>query len=60
MAETIVVKFEKERETKGTVVFAEVHDETEAPVVRTLYIAKHSYAKLGNPTSVQVTIAPAE
>lgn len=60
MAETITVKFEKERETKGTVVFNEIHDETEAPVVRTLYVAKHAHAKLGGANALTVTIAPAE
>lgn len=60
MAENLVVAFEKERETKGTVVFAEVHEPTEAPVVRTLYVANHAMAKLGNPTKLSVTIAASE
>lgn len=55
--ESIVIQFTKSRETKGTFVYEEDHEETDPPVVRTLYVARHAAAKLGNPEKISVTIA---
>lgn len=51
-----VVKLAMEKDTKNTVRFSEIHDDTEHPVIRTLYISKPEHAKLGAPTSITVTI----
>jgi hypothetical protein len=55
--EKITVRFVKERETKNTVRFAEQHDDTEDPVVGTLYVKKSAVARLGNPESLTVEIS---
>lgn len=52
---TLEISFTKERETKGTFVYAE--DETDdAPVVGTLYLKKHAAKKLGDPETITITI----
>lgn len=47
--------FEFERETKNTVRLTEVEGD-EAPIIGTLYIAKHAYKKLGSPQRVKVRV----
>lgn len=56
---TTQVKLKLEKETKNTVRFEEVHDPTEHPVLRSLYISKPEHAKLGAPTEITVTIESA-
>lgn len=58
MAKT-TVNLKMEKDTKNTVRFAEVHEETEHPVLRTLYISKPEFAKLGSPSTIVVTIESA-
>ena len=47
------IKFNKEKETKGTFVYTE---EGDTPKVGTLYLKKPAAAELGNPESITVTI----
>jgi hypothetical protein len=49
----LVLNFTKQRETKGTVVFAEESDE---PSIPALYIKKPAVTGMGNPESLKVTI----
>ena len=41
------MRFEEERETKGTIRFAEVVGDLEEPVVGTLYVRKGALSQLG-------------
>lgn len=53
----VIVTFEKERETPGTVRYAEVVPDDDVAKIRTLYIQKHAAVKeLGNPETITVTI----
>ena len=54
--QAIVVRLDVEKDTKNTIRFTEVYDDTEHPVLRSLYISKPEYAKLGSPRSIKVTI----
>lgn len=56
MAAKVSVEMTLEKDTKNTVRFQEVHDDTEHPVLRTLYLSKPEHAKLGAPQSISVTI----
>lgn len=53
------VKFTKERETKGAVRFAEVHESTEEAKIGTIYLRKWFLNTIGNPTSFTITIEEA-
>jgi hypothetical protein len=54
----IEIKFERERETKNAVRFAEVvADGRERGVVGTLYVLKSDLQTIGNPESLSVTIS---
>lgn len=56
-SEKITVQFEAEKETPGTVRFAEVHPEDEEPVIGSLYVKKAALAKLlGNAKALTVTV----
>lgn len=49
--------FVRERETKGTVRYKEKQeDESQRPIVGTLYVTKPALNDLGNPQELQVTI----
>ena len=54
--ESVELSFTKERETKNTVRFSE---DSENPVVGTLYIQKSAANDLGNPDNLTVTITAA-
>ena len=47
------VQFEKEKETKNTVKFAEAQTQGEAPIIGTLYVQKWFAA---DATTIEVTI----
>ena len=49
----VTIKFKKEKETKGTFVYAE---ESDTQKVGTLYLKKAAAAELGNPEALTVTI----
>lgn len=53
----VEIRFELDRETKNTVRYAEVVDPGEPAVVGTLYVQKYAVERLGNPSSLTVTIA---
>lgn len=53
----IEIKFEREKETKNAVRFAEKLGERERGVVGTLYVLKSDLDKLGNPEEISVTIS---
>jgi hypothetical protein len=55
-AKSTTVSFEKEKETKGTVRYAEQVEEDSPKVVGTLYLQKPAAEALGNPESLTVTI----
>jgi len=50
---TKVVQFEKLKDTKNTVKFAEVQTQGEAPIIGTLYVQKFF---AGDATNLKVTI----
>jgi len=50
---TKIVEFQKEKDTKNTVKFAEVQTQGEAPVVGTLYVQKWF---VGDANRLKVTI----
>ena len=50
---TKTVQFEKEKDTKNTVKFAEVQTPGEAPIIGTLYVQKWF---AGDATKVKVTV----
>jgi hypothetical protein len=54
-----VLEFDKDRETKGAVRFAEVPEEGQDAFVRTIYLRKELYAELGSPDTLEVTIKAA-
>jgi hypothetical protein len=54
---SIVLTFEREKETKGTQRYSEVGDKSDQ-VVGVLYIKKAGDSKLGSPEKIQVTIDP--
>ena len=55
--ETLVVKFDKEKETKNTIRFTERdNDEGLPPMIGTLYLQKFAVKKLGNPEVVELMI----
>jgi hypothetical protein len=51
----VTVKFTKEKETPGTVRYAEVVPDDDVANVRTLYIQKHFAKALGFPDELTVT-----
>jgi hypothetical protein len=51
-----VLEFDKDRETKGAVRFAEVPEEGKEAFVRTIYIRKELWEELKKPESIEVTI----
>jgi hypothetical protein len=55
----ITLTFEVEKETKNTVRFTEALGDGQPAVVGTLYVQKFAIQKLGNPSSLTVTIAGA-
>jgi len=50
---TKVVQFEKEKDTKNTVKFAEVQTQGEAPIIGSLYVQKWF---VGDATKLKVTV----
>lgn len=56
-ATIVTVTFERERETKNTVRYAEVTEDGAPTHVGTLYLQKHATHAMGNPENVRVTIA---
>ncbi len=50
---TKTVQFQKEKETKNTVKFAETQTQGEAPIIGTLYVQKWY---VGEATSLRVTV----
>jgi hypothetical protein len=50
---TKAVQFEKEKDTKNTVKFAEVQTQGEAPIIGTLYVQKWF---AGEATKLKVTV----
>ena len=50
---TKAVQFEKEKDTKNTVKFAEVQTQGEAPIIGTLYVQKWF---VGAATKLKVTV----
>lgn len=55
--ETLVVKFDKERETKNTIRFTERDNDEGLPqMIGTLYLQKFAVKKLGNPEVVELLI----
>ncbi len=53
----VTLQFVKERETKNTVRYEEVEQETMALAVGTLYVQKHLLKQMGNPEKLSVTIS---
>ena len=58
MAE-VKIRFEREKDTKNTVRFAEAAADGDPLVVGTLYVQKFVVKELGQPEAVEVTIRPA-
>jgi hypothetical protein len=52
----VTVRFQKDRDTKNTVRYAEIVEEGDPAVVGTLYLQKHAVKALDNPESLVVTI----
>ena len=50
---TKTVQFEKEKDTKNTVKFAEVQTQGEAPIIGSLYVQKWF---IGDATNLKVTV----
>lgn len=57
--ESLVVTFDRERETKRTVRFAERVDDDQPEQIGTVYVQKHALAAIGNPEAITVTIEAA-
>jgi hypothetical protein len=57
-AKAVEVTLNAERETKNTVRFAEQGD-PEDHAVGTIYVPKATLDRIGNPTSIRVSIEPA-
>lgn len=55
----ITVEFAKEKDTPGTVRYAEVVPDDDVAKVRTLYLQKHFAKELGFPGTVKVTFEAA-
>jgi hypothetical protein len=58
VAKTLTAEFEKERETKNKVRFAEVTDEDRG-VCDTIYISKEALKELGDPDGLKIVISAA-
>jgi len=56
MAKSTTISFDMEKETKGTVRYAERVEEDGQKVVGTLYLQKPAAEALGNPDELTVTI----
>lgn len=54
---TLTAEFKTEKETKNTIRFAEQNEETEHPIIGSLYLSKVAVAKLGAKNGVRVTVA---
>lgn len=54
MTKSITASFEKQKETKGTVRFAEVPNEGQEPLIGTLYVRKPTGTELGDKIKVTV------
>ena len=50
---TKIVQFEKEKDTKNTIKFAEVQTQGEAPIIGSLYLQKWF---IGDATKLKVTV----
>ena len=50
---TKTVQFQKEKDTKNTVKFAEVQNQGEAPIIGSLYVQKWF---IGDATNLKVTV----
>lgn len=57
-APVAVATLVQDKETKRTMRFNEEADENGAVIVGTLYVPKTTLASIGNPTTIQVTLAP--
>ena len=57
-SKTVTAEFKREKETPGTVRYAEVVEEGGKKLVGVLYVQKPTADMLGNPASLLVTIAP--
>ena len=55
----VTVTFVKEKDTPGTVRFAEVVPDDDVAKIRTLYLQKQTAKDLGFPETIEVTIAAA-
>ncbi len=53
---SITVYFDKEKDTKNTVKFAERERDDGPPVMGTAYVQKYVLKQLGNPNSIKLTI----
>jgi hypothetical protein len=51
----VVVKFERERETKNKIRFSEIAD-ADKEVIGKLYVGKTTDEKLGNPDNLTITL----
>lgn len=56
MDNSITVVFDKERETKNAVRFAEVVEDDATPKIGTLYVKKAALSEIGNPDRLTVTV----
>lgn len=60
MAERLTVVLDREKETKNTVRFAERENaEGLPPVLGTVYVQKYAVRRLGDPSSIRVTVEKA-
>lgn len=59
MPKSTTVNFELEKETKGTVRYAEQLGEDDPKVIGTLYLQKPAAEALGNPQKLTVTVKAA-
>lgn len=55
-APTVTATFKKEKDTPGTVRYAEVVPDDDVAKIRTLYLQKHTAKELGFPEDITVTI----
>jgi hypothetical protein len=53
---SVVLRFERERETRNTVRFHELAGEDAEPLVGSLYVRKEALAQLGDPDELTVTV----